>query len=524
MRSRFGTLGSATAGLVCTWLLGPGCGARSEPTEPFVGTPLDASAITACFGDLDCGKPDLCAPVHCVEGTCVADPPVVCVDGDECTEDRCVPETGQCEYRPVTPDEDGDGHHAPRPGFAAGTPDACGDDCNDTSSLAHPGGIEKCDGVDNDCNGVVDDGAVYLPPTDQVVLLSTGDKQATFGGIAFGADAFGVFYAAEHDSWQTTFTAFDEFVSVTVPPFAVTHVNTDSMAGPVVWNGAVFASAWEDRRDGDFEIYFNRFDQLGNKLGPDLRVTNAPDFSLRPDLLWDGAEYVAVWHDNRDDSDRGRIYGQLISAEGTLIGDNVPLTPFGTDADEVSIAQGESGFAIVFNEAGDTVRQLVFRTLSPDLSQIGERVVVGQNGAASSALAWSLDRYVVVWDTRDVFPGPSILGATLGSDGSILLGERPVTAVAPFARSESIVPLGDRLLFAWAEERDGSYDIYTKMLGTDLTDRSPPQKVTNASSDSIGPGLALGGTEGAAMVFEDNRSGALEVYAMRLACVVVPQL
>lgn len=510
-------------GLWCTWLVGAGCGARSDPAPPFVGTPLHPSTITACFGDLDCGKPDLCAPVHCIQGTCVADPPVVCSDGDDCTEDRCNPKTGTCEYRRLTYDEDGDGHYAPRPGFAPGAPGACGDDCNDASALAYPGGVEKCDGVDNDCNGIVDDGAVYVPPPDKVVLLSTGDKQAVGGGIAFGANVFGVVYGAEHDDgWQTTFTAFDELINVAVPPLAETHVNTDSLAGPVVWNGAVFASAWEDRRDGDYEIYFNRFDQRGNKLGPDLRVTNAPGFSLRPDLLWDGAEFVTVWHDNRDDPDRGRIYGQRISADGSLIGDNVALTPLGTDADDVSIAQSESGFAIVFNERGDTVRQLVFRTLSPDLSKVGDRVVVGESGAASSALAWSLDRYVVVWDTRDVYPGPSILGATLAADGAVLLGERPVTAAAPFARSESIVPLGDRLLFAWAEDRDGSYDLYTKMLGTDLTDRSAPQKATNASSDSLFPGLALGGTAGAAMVFEDNRSGAFEVYAMRLACVIPP--
>ena len=58
-------------------------------------------------------------------------------------------------------DADGDGH-----GDAKATTQACvapsgyvttNDDCNDGSKLAYPGAVEVCDGVDNDCNGKVDD-------------------------------------------------------------------------------------------------------------------------------------------------------------------------------------------------------------------------------------------------------------------------------------------------------------------------------------------------------------------------------
>lgn len=48
---------------------------------------------------------------------------------------------------PVDPDADGDGFTV-----AAG-------DCDDTNPTVHPGAMEVADGVDNDCNGIIDEGA-----------------------------------------------------------------------------------------------------------------------------------------------------------------------------------------------------------------------------------------------------------------------------------------------------------------------------------------------------------------------------
>ena len=47
-------------------------------------------------------------------------------------------------------DFDGDGHNSP---------DSClnNTDCDDANALIYPGNSEKCDGIDNDCNGEVDD-------------------------------------------------------------------------------------------------------------------------------------------------------------------------------------------------------------------------------------------------------------------------------------------------------------------------------------------------------------------------------
>jgi hypothetical protein len=383
--------------------------------------------------------------------------------------------------------------------------------------------VEVCDGVDNDCNGIVDDGAAYEPAGFQPLLLSTDDRQADVGGIAFGKSRFAVTFAAQHANWENTFTSLDSNGSITVPATAVTHVNTDTFTGPIVWTGAFFGAAWEDRRDGDFEIYFNRLDESGQKLSADLRVTNAPEFSLRPDMVWNGAEFVLVWGDRRDGESHGRIYGQRINADGRLVGSNVPLTPFENDSDSPHIARSETEIGIVFNQRTDSGHALVFETVATDLSSQGAEVVLSDDGAASSAIAWTGDRYVIAWDTKGAAPGPTIQGAAVRVDGSVLVPPRAITSFQSFARSEALLSLGNRLLLAWGgDDGGGHYSIFTKMITPDLNELTTPLRLTNGPSDSVGPGLAFDPNGGAGVVFADRRTGNFEVYYAQLLCIAQP--
>ncbi len=67
-----------------------------------------------------------------------------------------------------------------------------GDDCNDTSAAAHPGALEVCDGIDNNCDGVTDDGCDadkdgYCALTATIVAGGFGAGTACFNQVAAGA-------------------------------------------------------------------------------------------------------------------------------------------------------------------------------------------------------------------------------------------------------------------------------------------------------------------------------------------------
>src|SRR5262249_19881593 len=122
-----------------------------------------------CVEDKDCdGFGDRCLPIACMAGKCVDLPPVSCDDADPCTTDHCDPDTGKCSHASAVLDLDGDHHPGPLPGKRPGEPGACGDDCDDKNPNAYPGGAEICDGVDNDCDGVVDNDTVLMSQGDAV--------------------------------------------------------------------------------------------------------------------------------------------------------------------------------------------------------------------------------------------------------------------------------------------------------------------------------------------------------------------
>lgn len=120
---------------------------------------------TGCYSDSQCGSGSYCYFSSCAveTGSCTAIPQAcdmmfkpVCgcnglTYGNLCLlmqSKQDLAYEGTCQIQPV--DNDGDGY--PK-----------GTDCDDTNSQIYPGAAEVCDGMDNDCDGMVDENCGFVP-------------------------------------------------------------------------------------------------------------------------------------------------------------------------------------------------------------------------------------------------------------------------------------------------------------------------------------------------------------------------
>jgi hypothetical protein len=483
-----------------------GCGAKSRLNQIRIddGTPDQDSGAPSCVDD--CPPSDLCAGKSCD-------------DLDECTADACDAASGDCVFSPVTYDRDGDGYRGPRPGYPKNSPSACGDDCNDQSSLAHPGGVELCDGVDNDCSGVVDDGSSYVASAMQDVRISHADHlNAGRGALASNEGVFAATWTGEGPNDDAR-----SYVSLLSPGSATTVAETKigsplgSGPGPIVWTGSLFGTAGRGVVKNGPAVYFSLVDAHGEEL---LSRTVASSVGIGPSLAWNGAEFLVAWDDYTSPFD-STILGQRIDIDGELVGDSITLTTPGDYALGPRLAIGTTTVAIAFQEL-DVHTRVGIQIHAHDFQSPGGVIWLSEDDALEPRIAFNTDRYVVVYGTESVVPGDAIWGAAVDENGQVLVAEKKLTSGGSFARSPYLLPLGDRLLLIWVDDYDGNYEIYSQILSPDLEVTEPRQRITFDAGNTLAPVAAFGKDGEVGVLFEDDRTGSWQVYFNRLVCVPGP--
>jgi cysteine-rich repeat protein len=138
----------------------------------------------------------------------------------------------------------------------------------------------------------------------------------------------------------------------------VTSASGDSRAPFLAWTGSEFGVAWEDDRDGNFEIYFARIDSSGSKMGSDVRITSAVYSSLSPSLAWTGSEFGMAWQDLRDGS--YEIYFARIDSSGSKMGSDVRITDYSGESKTPSIAWTGSEFGVAWDDSRDDFNEEIY--------------------------------------------------------------------------------------------------------------------------------------------------------------------
>jgi hypothetical protein len=328
--------------------------------------------------------------------------------------------------------------------------------------------------------------------------------------------------SAGFDMYQTRILPSGEKVDPIEQKF--TFQNADSAGGPIVWVGDRYGIAWQDRRDGDYEIYFSVLKADGGKAFPDTRLTFAPGFSVNVDLAWNGTEFIVVWQDDRQGF--FEVMAQRVSVDANPIGSNVTLSlPEGFEDEAPTVASGQGTLGVAWANGQAGIQVLRFRSFEQTTLEPKSEVITvsdGMSEAVYPSLVWNEDRYVLTWFDRSG-PVKAIFATSIDEDGNVLT---PPTAVsqpgAARSRYPTMLPLGDRLLFVYADDRDNNngYELYTRMVTAALSPLTPEVRLTSEPFDSIKPIATFGPEGNVGILFRDDRlDGKDHVWFTRLACL-----
>ena len=182
----------------------------------------------------------------------------------------------------------------------------------------------------------------------------------------------------------------------------ITYDGYDIEGTSLVWTYMEYGVSWMGYRDGNWEIYFARIAANGVKIGADVRITNDPDSSENPSLVWTGTQYGVSWMGYRDGN--WEIYFTRLSANGVKIGADVRITNDPDSSENPSLVRAgtEYGMSCVDNREGNF--EIYFTRLSANGKKIGSdvRITNDPHYKDSPSLVWTGTEYGVSWyDDRD---------------------------------------------------------------------------------------------------------------------------
>ena len=383
------------------------------------------SSAKPCERDDDCSDSKFCTGIEkCEDGTCKNGQPVVCQnpDGEHCSA-RCTEgETSAvCVVEALDDDEDG---------FTA---EGCvadpGNDCDDAESSVNPDAAESCDGIDNDCNGLIDTldglalagtrsdpieqvntldlawspttqafGAIFDNPPESALFFATlltngvwvggtspiiepgGYYQPFWPHIVWGGQSFGISWTTAHPSGVCSVPDGNYCYWVDM-----TNVSVGGSVGTLTPRVDGIDNDIAVRSDGEFVVtnttsrtlHLSHFKTGSEQTGPQIATQ-----VYNPHITALGNESAVVWHDNA-----GKIFFRRADADlaplgtqATLLGEGGHYPEIAATSDGYAVAWLRDGGLLGFSRLRANGTPICSKTdvnlgFTPDLS---EHVVVGE--------------------------------------------------------------------------------------------------------------------------------------------------
>jgi hypothetical protein len=288
-----------------------------------------------------------------------------------------------------------------------------------------------------------------------------------------------------------------------------------------------FAITWHDYRNGNYDIYAQRYDFSGTPLGSNFKVNDDAETASQghPAIAMnDSGNFTVTWSDRRNDN--GDIYGQRYDSSGTPLGSNFKVN------DDVGTASqfwpdiamdGSCNFVIVWydnhNDNYDIYAQRYDSSGAPLDSNFKVNddtgtatqyyPTIGADASGDFVICWLDFRHLGLTYAQRY----DSLGTPLGSNFKVN------DDVGSTSQRYSAIGAGGsgNFVITWEDWRNYNWDIYAQRydsLGTPLGSNFKVNDDTGTDLQER-PDVAVDGSRNFVIVWKDNRNDNFDIYCQR---------
>ncbi len=293
-----------------------------------------------------------------------------------------------------------------------------------------------------------------------------------------------------------------------------------------------FVIVWTDKRNGDWDIYAQRYAYDGSASGGNFKVNDDAGNSTQywNDISLDEeGNFIITWADLRNGADPFYdIYFQKYSNNGTPVGNNIKVNDNGGNSLQFypSVSMNNSGdFVITWTDERNGDRDIYAQRYLNDGSPVGSNFIVypdtaGTDQALSSIATDGAGNFIITWndnrnDYGDIYAQCfSNNGVPTGDDFKVNDDPANMTQWVPAVAAG----INGNFIITWEDYRNGySGEIYAQSFIYGGTALGGNYLVNDdaGSSDQSEPSIAIDGNGNFIVTWSDCRNGDQDIYAQR---------